>query len=175
MSCPPPPLAKAELVQPPSWSLDNFYKPKPLDDSNNRAFKREANRILHKLNAITANITKHDDSLFLEVGKLKPDLNCLHNFYNEKRHYIKSDVEKDVLHLIEDLDRLMAKYKATYQIGTSPQHLKQEKGKSREKKGKRGSSQLVITRDYKRKRACLIFRSLGGASLAEDFEPDTIF
>ena len=73
---------------------------------------------MHKLNAITANITKHDDSLFLEVGKLKPDLNCLHNFYNEKRHYIKSGVEKDVLHLIEDLDRLMAKYKATYQIGT---------------------------------------------------------
>ena len=104
MSCPPPPLAKAELVQPPSWSLDNFYKPKPLDDSNYRAFKREANRILHKLNAITAIITKHDDSLFLEVGKLKPDLNCLHNFYNEKRHYIKSGVEKDVLHLIEDLD-----------------------------------------------------------------------
>ena len=65
---------------------------------------------MHKLNAITANITKHDDSLFLEVGKLKPDLNCLHNFYNEKRHYIKSGVEKDVLHLVEDLDRVMVKY-----------------------------------------------------------------
>ena len=29
-------------------------------------------------------------------------------------HYIKSGVEKDVLHLVEDLDRVMAKYKATY-------------------------------------------------------------
>ena len=29
-------------------------------------------------------------------------------------HYIKSGVEKDVLHLVEDLDRVMAKYKTTY-------------------------------------------------------------
>ena len=32
-------------------------------------------------------------------------------------------------------------------LNISPQHLKQEKGKSREKKGKRGSSQLVITKE----------------------------
>ena len=32
-------------------------------------------------------------------------------------------------------------------LAPSPQHLKQEKGKSREKKGKRGSSQLVITKE----------------------------
>ena len=37
-----------------------------------RAFKREANRILDKLHAITENITKHDESLFME-GKI-PDL-----------------------------------------------------------------------------------------------------
>ena len=32
-------------------------------------------------------------------------------------------------------------------LAPSPQHLKQEKGKSREKKRKRGSSQLVITKE----------------------------
>ena len=155
MTSPPlsAPFAKAELVQPPSWSLDNFYyptsphtkynvtvdveklenrlrcllsdnpacawrslreeyKPKPHDDRNIRPCKREANRILDKLHAITENITKHDDSLFTEGGKPKTGLNCLHNFNNEKRHYIKSGVEKDVLHLVEDLDRVMAKYKA---------------------------------------------------------------
>ena len=32
-------------------------------------------------------------------------------------------------------------------LAPSPQHLKQEKGKSREKKGKRGSPQLVITKE----------------------------
>ena len=58
---------------------------------------------------------KHDDSLFIEGGKLKTGLNCLHNFNNENQ---QSGVEKDLLHLVEDLDRVMAKYKATYQIGT---------------------------------------------------------
>ena len=83
---------------------------KPYDDSNNSAFKREANGILDKLHAITENITKHDDSLFMEGGKLKTGLNCLHDFNNEKRHYNKFGVEKDVLHLVEDLDRVMVKY-----------------------------------------------------------------
>ena len=80
---------------------------------------------MDKLHAITENITKHDGSLFTEGGKLKTGLNCLHNFNNEKRHYIKSGVEKYVLRLVEDLDRKMAKYKATYQIGTQsrPQSL----------------------------------------------------
>ena len=41
----------------------------------------------------------------------------------------------------------MAKYKATYHIhlALSPQHLKQRKGKNRDKKRRRGSSQLVKT------------------------------
>ena len=92
-------------------------------------------------------ITKLDDSLLTEGGKLKTGLNCLRNFINEKRHYIKSGVEKDILHLVEDLGRVMAKYKATDHIhlASSPQHLKQRKGKNREKKGRRGSSQLVKT------------------------------
>ena len=47
--------------------LRKEYK-KPYDDSNNRAVKREANNILDKLHAITENITKHDDSLFMEGG-----------------------------------------------------------------------------------------------------------
>ena len=63
----------------------------------------EANRILDKLHAITEKITKHDDSLFTEDGKLKTGLNCLHNFNNEKRHYIKSGIEKDELHVVVGL------------------------------------------------------------------------
>ena len=66
---------------------------------------------MDKLHAITEKITKLDDSLLTEGGKLKTGLNCLHNFINEKRHYIKSGVEKNILHLVEDLGRVMAKYK----------------------------------------------------------------
>ena len=97
---------------------------------------------MDKLHAITENITKHDDSLFTEGGKPKTGLNCLHNFNNEKRHYIKSGLEKDVLHLVKDLDRVMAKYKANMNLAPGPQHLKQEREKAK-KNGKRGSSELV--------------------------------
>ena len=101
-----------------------------------RSLPRRVQASLDKLHAITENITKHDDSIFTEGGKPKIGLNCLHNFNNEKRHYIKSGVEKDVLHLVEDLDRVMAKYKANMKLAPGPQHLKQEKekaGKKREK------------------------------------------
>ena len=57
-------------------------------------------------------------------------------------------------------------------LAPSPQHLKQEKGKTREKKG--GKRNLVDCENI-RKGACLIFRSLGGdRPPAEDFEPDIL-
>ena len=108
-------------------------------------------------------ITKLDDNLLTEGGKLKTGLNCLHNFINEKRHFIKSGVEKDILHLVKNLGRVMAKYKATYHIhlALSPQHLKQRKGKNRDKKREK---RKLSACENRRKRACLIFRSLGGTS-----------
>ena len=122
--------------------LREEYKPKPHDDCIIRPCKREANCILDKLHAMTENITKHDDSLFTEGGKPQTGLNCLHNFNNEKRHYIKSGVEKDVLHLVEDLDRVMAKYKANMKLAPGPQHLKQEKEKAEKKREKEEARSL---------------------------------
>ena len=149
--------------------LREEYK-KPHDDSNNRAVKREANHILDKLHAITENITKHDDSLFMEGGGgAKTGPKCLHKLNNEKRHYIKSEVEKDVLPLVEDLHRLMAKYSATYQIGTKSTTSEARKRKEHRKKGEK---RKLATCENRREKACLIFRFLGGAALAEDFEPD---
>ena len=78
----------------------------------------------------------------MEGGKLKTGLNCLHNFNNEKRHYIKSGVEKDVLHLVEDLHRLMAKYKATYQIGTKSTTSEEKKERAQKKRGKEEARNL---------------------------------
>ena len=104
---------------------------------------------------------------------LKTGLNCLHNFFNEKRHYIKSGVEKDILHLVEDLGRVMAKYKATYHIhlASSPQHLKQRKGKNREKKGEEEARSL-----WKQEKKSMPYFPFSGRNLpppppGEDFEP----
>ena len=103
---------------------------------------------MDKLHAITENITKHDDSLFMEGGKLKTGLNCLHNFNNEKRHYIKSGFGKDVLHLVEDLHRLMAKYKAAYQFGTKSTTSEARKRKEHRKKEEK---RKLVTCENKKK------------------------
>ena len=53
-----------------------------------------------------------------------------------------------MLHLVEDLERVMAKYNATYQIGTKSTTCEARKRKERrKKKGERGSSQLVKTEE----------------------------
>ena len=55
-------------------------------------------------------------------------------------------------------------------LAPSPQHLKQEKGKSREGvKRKRGSSQLVKTEEKEHALFCVLWEE---SPLAEDFEPD---
>ena len=105
----------------------------------------------------------------MEGGKLTTGLNCLPSFNNGKRHHIKSGVEKDVLHLVEDLHRLMAKYNATYQIGTKSTTSEARKRKEHRKKGEK---KKLATCENRRKKACLIFRFLGGAALAEDLDPD---
>ena len=118
----------------------------------------------YKTNPHDDNNISHDDNLSLQnVANLKTGLNCLHNFNNEKQHYIKSGVEKDVLHLVEDLDRVMAKYEATYQIGTKSTTSEARKRKEHRKKGKRDSMQLVKTEE---KEHAFIFCSLLGAILS---------
>ena len=85
------------------------YNPTPHDDSNIRRCKKEANDIQDKLNAVVTKLEKHDNSLLTDNGKLKTGLSCLHNFNAEQHHSIKSQVGLNVLHLVEDLDRVMAK------------------------------------------------------------------
>ena len=74
-----------------------------------------------------------------------------------------------MLHLVEDLHRLMAKYKAIYQIGTKSTTSEARKRKEHRKKGEK--RKLAICQN-RRKKACLIFLFLGGAALAEDIEQD---
>ena len=87
-------------------------------------------QIQDKLNAVVTKLEKHDNSLFTDKGKLKTGLSCLQNFNAEQRHPIKSQVGLNVLHLVEDLDGVMAKYKATFPIGA-----KSKASKSRKKEG----------------------------------------
>ena len=64
----------------------------------------------------------------------------------------------------------MAKYKASYQLGTKSTTSEARKRKE-QRRWKEEKSKLTAC-ENRRKRTCLIFRSLGGVPLAEDFEPD---
>ena len=104
-------------------------------------------------------LEKYDNSLFADNGKLKTGLSCLHNLNAEQRHSIKSQVGLNVLHLVEDLDRVMAKYKATFPTGAKSKASKSRKKKEqKEKKEKR----RIATSESRRTRVCIFFRSLGG-------------
>ena len=79
--------------------------------------------------------------------ELKTGLNRLHNFINEKRHYFKSSVEKDMLLLAKDLGRVMALNRRRHIIlPPSPQRLNKER-KEQRKKREGGSSQLLKTEE----------------------------
>ena len=97
-----------------------------------------------------------------EGGKLKTGLNCLHNFINEKRHYIKSGVEKDILHLVETWAEWWLNIRRHIIFTRHQVHNIWSKEKVRTEK-KREKRKLAACENRK-KRACLIFRSLGGTS-----------
>ena len=52
---------------------------------------------------------------------------------------IKSQVGLNVLHVVEDLDRVMAKYKATFPIGAKSKAFKSRKKKEQKKKREKKS------------------------------------
>lgn len=149
--------------------LREDYKPAPHDDSNIRRCKKEANDIQDKLNAVVTKLEKHDNSPFTDNGKLKTGLSCLHNFNAEQRHSIKSQVGLNVLHLVEDLDRVMAKYKATFPIGAKSKASKSRKKKEQKKKREK---KRIAASESRRTRTCIIFRSLGGEPIDDNYETE---
>ena len=146
--------------------LRENYKPTLHDDSNIRRFQKEAKDIQDELNAVVTKLGKHDNSLFTDNGKLKTGLSCLHNFNAEQRHSIKSQVGLNVLHLVEDLDRVMAKYKATFPIGAKSKASKSRKKKEQKKKAR------IAASESRRTPACIIFRSLGGEPIDDNYETE---
>ena len=113
--------------------------------------------------------SKHDDSLFSEnTGKLKTGLSCHHSFNNDKRYYVTSSIEKDVDRLIEDLDKAFAKYRGAYHIGSKS---KISEARKRKEQGKKSKNRRLNASNNRRKRACIIFRSLGGEPVELCYEP----
>ena len=68
-----------------------------------------------------------------------------------------------------DLDKAFAKYRGAYHIGSKSKTSEARKRKEQRKKSK---NRRLNASNNKRKRACIIFRSLGGEPVGLCYEPD---
>ena len=71
--------------------------------------------------------------------------------------------------MIEDLDNAFAKYRGAYHVGSKSKTCEARKRKKQRKKSKNRRSNASNNR---RKRAYIIFRSLGGEPVELCYEPD---
>ena len=70
--------------------------------------------------------------------------------------------------MIEDLDKAFAKYQGAYHIGSKSKTSEARKRKEQRKKSK---NRRLNASNNRRKRACIIFRSLGGEPVELRYEP----
>ena len=68
-----------------------------------------------------------------------------------------------------DLDKAFAKYRGAYHIGSKSKTSEARKRKEQRKKSK---NRRLNASNNKRKRACIIFRSLGGEPVELCYQPD---
>ena len=115
--------------------LAENYKPKPHDNANIVRCKRLATEIQHKSEKIKTKITDHDNSLFSKTsGKLQTGLTCHHKFNSDMIHSITTGIQKNIGDLLENLDKAMDKYNATYSIGSKSKSSVSRKKKENRKK-----------------------------------------
>ena len=67
------------------------------------------------------------------------------------------------------LDRVMAKYKATFPIGAKSKASKSRKKKEQKKKREK---KRIAASESRRTRTCIIFRSLGGEPIDDNYETE---
>ena len=82
--------------------------------------------------------------------------------------YVKNNVAPPSHH--PDFDKTFAKYQGAYHIGSKSETSEARKRKEQRKKSK---NRRLNASNNRRKRACIIFRSLGGEPVELCYEPDT--
>lgn len=146
------------------------YSPKPHDNSNIERLQNEVDKLKKKVENIKHKISTHDDSLFSSrTGKIQTGLSCHHKFNEDTKYDITTGIQKNVLQLSEELDRALKKYKSTHFIGSKSRST--EARRKKQDKRKANKRKLEATENRK-KRACVIFMSLGGNPVDGEYDPD---
>ena len=92
-------------------------------------------------------------------------------------HSITTGIQKNIGDLLENLDKAMGKYNATYSIGSksksSVSRKKKENRKKSEHRKKTASEHRKKTAsEHRKRRACTIFQSLGGSPVDWEYNPE---
>ena len=102
-------------------------------------------------------------------GKLQTGLTCHHKFNSDMMHSTTTGIQKNIGDLLENLDKAMDKYNATYSIGsTSKSSVSRKKKENRKKSEHRKKT----ASEHRKRRACIIFQSLGGSPIDWEYNPE---
>ena len=145
-------------------------KSNPHDNSDIMRCKTEANEIKVKLQAVKDKLAEHEDSLFYEnSGKRRTGLGCHHNFKSVKSHEIKSALRRMLITLLEIWTGYLPSTGLPIRL---VRNLNQQKPEKKKEQKKKGNKRRITASDNRGKRACVIFRSMEGTPLENDYEPE---
>ena len=84
-------------------------------------------------------------------------------------HSITTGIQKTIGDLLENLDKAMDKYNATYSIGSKSKSSVSGKKKENRKKSEHRKK---TASEHRKRRACIIFQSLGGSPVDWEYNPE---
>ena len=84
-------------------------------------------------------------------------------------HSITTGIQKNIGDFLENLDKTMDKYNATYSIGSKSKSSVSRKKKENRKKSEHRKKTAF---EHRKRRACIIFQSLGGSPVDWEYNPE---
>ena len=73
--------------------------------------------IRQRVETLKNKITAHENSLFTKTtGKLQTGLMCRHKFHADTLHFITTGIEENIDNFVQDIERVMTKFSATFPI-----------------------------------------------------------
>ena len=93
---------------------------------------------------------------------------CRHKFNADTLHFITTGIEENIDNFVQDMERVMTKFSATFPILSTTKSSESRKRKESSAKTKRRE---IHAAEARKKRACFIFLSLGGSPIDNEYDP----
>ena len=114
-------------------------------------------------------ITEHDSSLFTKTtDKLQTGLMYHHKFNTGTLHFLTTGIEKNIDNFVQDMERVKAKFSATFPILST---AKSSESRKRKESSAKANRHKIHTAEARKKRACFTFLSLGGSPIDNEYDP----